>query len=220
MKKYVTTLQKCGLFAGIAEKQLMTMLSCLGATVSTYEKNQVILSEGDAAERIGVVLTGAVQIIRVDYYGNRSILTELQPAGMFGESFACADVARMPVDVVATEKSDVLFIDAKRILHMCSSACGFHNLLIFNLMKLVATKNLMFHQKLEIISKRSTREKLMTYLMMQAKQQNSNSFTVLFDRQELADYLEVDRSGLSAEISKLRKEGILECRKNHFTLLK
>lgn len=220
MKKHVTTLQKCGLFAGIAENQLMTMLSCLGATVRTYEKNQVILSEGDAAERIGVVLTGAVQIIRVDYYGNRSILTELQPAGMFGESFACADVARMPVDVVATEKSDVLFIDAKRILHMCSSACGFHNLLIFNLMKLVATKNLMFHQKLEIISKRSTREKLMTYLMMQAKQQNSNSFTVLFDRQELADYLEVDRSGLSAELSKLRKEGILECRKNHFTLLK
>ena len=220
LKKHVTTLQKCGLFAGIVENQLMTMLSCLGATVRTYEKNQVILSEGDAAERIGVVLTGAVQIIRVDYYGNRSILTELQPAGMFGESFACADVARMPVDVVATEKSDVLFIDAKRILHMCSSACGFHNLLIFNLMKLVATKNLMFHQKLEIISKRSTREKLMTYLMMQAKQQNSNSFTVLFDRQELADYLEVDRSGLSAELSKLRKEGVLECRKNHFTLLK
>jgi len=220
MKRYATILQKCGLFAGIDENQLLTMLSCLGATVRIYEKNQVILSEGDAAERIGVVLSGAVQIIRVDYYGNRSILTELQPAGMFGESFACADVARMPVDVVATEKSEVLFVDAKRILHMCSSACGFHNLLIFNLMKLVATKNLIFHQKLEIISKRSTREKLMTYLMMQAKQQNSNSFTVLFDRQELADYLEVDRSGLSAELSKLRKEGILECRKNHFTLLK
>ncbi len=220
MKRYATILQKCGLFAGIDENQLLTMLSCLGATVRIYEKNQVILSEGDAAERIGVVLSGAVQIIRIDYYGNRSILTELQPAGMFGESFACADVARMPVDVVATEKSDVLFIDAKRILHVCSSACGFHNQLIYNLMKLVATKNLIFHQKLEIISKRSTREKLMTYLMMQAKQQNSNSFTVLFDRQELADYLEVDRSGLSAELSKLRKEGVLECRKNHFTLLK
>ena len=220
MKRYMTVLQTCGLFAGIAENQLLPMLSCLRATVRTYEKNQVILSEGDTADRIGVVLSGAVQLVRVDYYGNRSILTELQPAGMFGESFACADVARMPVDVVATEKSDVLFIDAKRILHVCSSACGFHNQLIYNLMKLVATKNLIFHQKLEIISKRSTREKLMTYLMMQAKQQNSNSFTVLFDRQELADYLEVDRSGLSAELSKLRKEGVLECRKNHFTLLK
>ena len=220
MKQYMTVLQTCGLFAGITENQLLTMLSCLGATVRSYEKNQIILSEGDAAERIGVVLSGAVQIMRVDYYGNRSILTELQPAGMFGESFACAEVARMPVDVVATEDSEVLLINAKRILHMCSNACGFHNQLIYNLMKLVATKNLIFHQKLEIISKRSTREKLMTYLMMQAKQQNSNSFTVLFDRQELADYLEVDRSGLSAETGKMRKEGILECRKNQFTLLR
>ena len=94
MKTYLTVLQKCGLFAGIAENQLLTLLSCLGATACTYEKNQVILSEGEATERIGVVLAGAVQIIRVDYYGNRSILTELQPTGMFGESFACADVCR------------------------------------------------------------------------------------------------------------------------------
>lgn len=220
MKKYVAVLQRCGLFAGIEEERLLTMLSCLGATVHVYEKNQVILSEGDAAGRIGVVLTGAVQIVRVDYYGNRSILAELQPAGMFGESFACAGVERMPVDAVATEESEVLFLDAKRILHMCSSACGFHNQLIYNLMKLVATKNLMFHQKMEVISKRTTREKLMAYLMIQAKQQNSDCFAVPFDRQELADYLEVDRSGLSAEIGKLRKEGILECRKNYFTLLK
>ena len=220
MKKFLSVLQKCGLFAGIAEEQLLTMLSCLGATVRGYEKNQAVWTEGDAADQIGVILTGAVQIVRVDYYGNRSILTELHPSQMFGESFACADVPAVPVDVVATEVSEVLFIDAKRILHMCSSACGFHNQLIYNLMKLVATKNLIFHQKLEIISKRTTREKLMTYLAIQAKQQGSNSFTVLFDRQELADYLEVDRSGLSAEISKLRKEEVLECKKNRFTLLK
>ncbi|MBQ8315224.1 MAG: cyclic nucleotide-binding domain-containing protein, partial [Lachnospiraceae bacterium] len=184
------------------------------------KKNQVILAEGDAADRIGVVLLGGVQIVRVDYYGNRSILTELQPGQMFGESFACADVSEIPVNVVATESSEVLLIEAKRILHICSSVCGFHNRLIYNLMKLVATKNLVFNQKLEIISKRTTREKLMTYLVLQAKQQGNNCFTVLFDRQELADYLEVDRSGLSSEISKLRKEGILECKKNRFTLLR
>lgn len=220
MKQYLAVLQKCGLFSGIADEQLLTMLSCLGAVLRTYEKNQSILSEGDAPDRIGVVLTGAVQIVRADYYGNRSILTELLPGQMFGEAFACADVKEIPVDVTATENSEVLLIDAKRILHMCSNACGFHNRLIYNLMKLVATKNLIFNQKLEIISKRSTREKLMSYLMMQAKQHESNSFTVLFDRQELADYLEVDRSGLSSEISKLRREGVLECKKNRFTLLK
>jgi len=219
MKKYVSVLKQCGLFAGIDEEQLVTMLSCLGATVRNYEKNQLILAEGDAANRIGVVLMGEVQLVRVDYYGNRSILTELRVAGMFGESFACADIPRVPVDVVATEYSEVLLVDARHILHMCSNACGFHHQLIYNLMKLVATKNLIFHQKLEVISKRTTREKLMTYLLMQAKQQGSNNFTVPFDRQELADYLEVDRSGLSAEIGKLRREGVLECRKNRFTLL-
>lgn len=219
MKQYLPVLRKCGLFAGIADEKLLRMLSCLGATVHAYEKNQFIISEGDAGGRIGVVLSGAVQIIRVDYYGNRSILAELQQGQMFGESFACADVSEVPVNAVTTENSEALLIDAKRILHMCNSACGFHNQLIYNLMKLVATKNLLFNQKLEIISKRSTREKLMTYLMMEAKQKNSNSFTVQFDRQELADYLEVDRSGLSAEIGKLRKEGVLECQKSHFTLL-
>lgn len=220
MKQYLAVLQKCGLFAGIAEEQLLTMLSCLGAVLRSYDKNQPVLSEGDAPDRIGVVLTGSVQIVRVDYNGNRSILTELLPGQMFGESFACADVPKIPVNVTATENSEVLLLDAKNILHVCSNACGFHNQLIYNLMKLVATKNLILNQKLEIMSKRSTREKLMTYLMLQAKQQGGNSFTVLFDRQELADYLEVDRSGLSSEISKLRKEGVLECKKNHFTLLK
>ena len=220
MKQYLAVLQKCGLFAGIDEEQLLTLLSCLGAVLRTYRKNQPVLSEGDVPDRIGVVLAGVVQIVRVDYYGNRSILTELLPGQMFGESFACADVKEIPVTVTATENSEILMIDAKRILHMCSSACGFHNRLIYNLMKLVATKNLILNQKLEIISKRSTREKLMSYLMSQAKQKGDNSFTVLFDRQELADYLEVDRSGLSSEISKLRNEGVLECKKNRFTLLK
>ena len=220
MKQYLAVLQRCDLFAGIAEEQLFAMLSCLGAVLRSYDKNQPVLSEGDAPGRIGVVLTGAVQIVRVDYNGNRSILTELLPGQMFGESFACADIPKISVSVTATENSEVLLLDAKHILHVCSNACGFHNQLIYNLMKLVATKNLILNQKLEIMSKRSTREKLMTYLMLQAKQQGDNSFTVLFDRQELADYLEVDRSGLSSEISKLRKEGVLECKKNHFTLLK
>ena len=219
MKKYVAVLQRCGLFAGIEEERLLTMLSCLGATVHVYEKNQGILFEGDAAGRIGVVLTGAVQIVRVDYYGNRSILAELQPAGMFGESFACAGVERMPVDAVATEKSEVLFLDAKRILHMCSSACGFHNQMIFNMLKVVANKNLVLNQKIEITSHRTTREKLMAYLLIQAKQNKSSSFTIPYDRQALADYLGVDRSAMAVEISKLRKDGIIACEKSHFELL-
>jgi len=112
-----------------------------------------------------------------------------------------------------------MLIECNHILHTCSNNCGFHQQLIFNLMKDLATKTILFHQKIEIISKRSTRDKLMTYLMLQAKKEGSDSFDIPFDRQELADYLEVERSGLSAEISKLKKEGIINNQKNHFELL-
>jgi len=110
-------------------------------------------------------------------------------------------------------------MDSARITRSCSNACGFHQQMIFNLMKIMAVKNLCFHQKIEITSKRTTREKLMTYLMIEAKKKRSDTFDIPYDRQELADYLEVDRSGLSAEISKLRREGVLLSEKNRFTLL-
>ena len=219
MKKYFEVLRRCRLFDGIAEEELLAMLGCLKGTVRRYEKNQTVIAEGAPPAGIGIVLSGAVQVVRVDYYGNRSILTEVGPSQMFGESFACAEVKIMSVDVVAAEACEVMLVDATRMLHLCSNACEFHNRMIYNLMKIVATKNLMFHQKLEILSKRTTREKLMTYLLQQAKLANSQRFTVPFDRQELADFLEVDRSGLSAEIGKLRKEGILESRKSEFVLL-
>lgn len=219
MKKYFDILRRCRLFDGIADGQLEKMLSCFGATMRTFKKNQMILAEGDAVGEIGVILSGVAQIIRVDYYGNRSIVTELKPAQMFGEAFACAEIKQSPVNVIAAEDCGVMFVDILRMLHLCGNACEFHNQMIFNLMRVVATKNIILNQKLEIISKRTTREKLMTYLMLQAKQNGCNRFTVPFDRRELADFLEVDRSGLSAEIGKLRREGVLECRKSDFTLL-
>ena len=160
-----------------------------------------------------------MQISQVDYYGNRSILSNVAPSQVFAESFACAELGSVPVTITANEPCEVMLIDCAHILHTCSNNCGFHRQLIFNLMKSLAEKNVMFHQKIEITSKRSTREKLMSYLMMQAKAEKSSSFDIPFDRQALADYLEVDRSGLSAEISKLRKEGVLRSRKNHFELL-
>ena len=177
------------------------------------------LREGDSARFIGIMLSGSAQITRTDYYGNRSILSDIGTAEVFGEAFACAEVETMPVSVIANELSEVMFIDRDHILHTCKNGCGFHQQLIFNLMRDLATKTLLFHQKIEITSKRTTRDKLMTYLMLQAKKAGSDSFDIPFDRQELADYLEVERSGLSAEISKLRAEGVLESTRKHFVLL-
>ena len=219
MKKCLNVLKTCPLFAGIEEEELTAMFGCFGAKPQKFEKGEAILSEGDPVRWIGVVLSGTVQIVQVDYYGNRSMMAKLGPADIFAEAFACAGVKEMPVDAVAAETTEVLLIDAGRMLQPCSAQCSFHQRLIRNLLKVVASKNLALRQKIEITSQRSTREKLMAYLLLQAKRAGKDSFSIAYDRQELADFLEVDRSGLSAEISKLRKEGKLICRKNHFQLL-
>ena len=195
------------------------MLKCLDAKIGSFDKKYTVFAEGSPAKYIGVVLSGSVQVIQVDYYGNRSILSVMGEGEVFAEAFACAELREIPVSVIADEPSDIMFIDSSHILHTCHNNCGFHQQLIFNLMKDLAVKTIMFHQRIEITSKRTTREKLLAYLAMQARRAGSNSFDIDFDRQELADYLEVERSGLSAEISKLRREGILENHKNHFELL-
>lgn len=219
MKNFYPILEKSALFNGIRMEDLTSMLGCIGGQTLTVSKGQSIYREGDPATHVGMVLSGAVRLVREDYYGNRSIVAHIGPSELFGETYACAEIMLLPVSVVADEDSTVLLMDCRRITTTCSSACAFHNRIIFNLLKLVAVKNLVFDQKIQITSKRSTREKLMAYLLNQAKIQGSNRFTIPYDRQELADYLEVDRSGLSAEISKLRREGILECVKNQFILL-
>lgn len=218
MKKYLEILRNCKLFENIADENLLAMLSCLGAEVRSYTKNQNIFTEGERASHMGILLSGTAQIVRVDFYGNRSIVTNIEPPQLFGESFACTETKSIPVNVIAEKDCEVMRIESRKMLHPCCNVCEFHSRMIFNLMKEIAAKNMLLNQKIEIISRRTTREKLMTYLLIQAKKHGS-SFTIPYDRQELADFLEVDRSGLSAEISKLRKENAIECKRNFFRLL-
>ena len=219
MKEFFEILKRCPLFEGIPLEDLDAMLSCIGGHTVEVGKGQSIFQEGDPATHVGMVLSGAVRLVRADYYGNRSIVAHIGPAELFGETYACAAVTALPVSVVADTDSKVLLMDCRRITITCSSACAFHSRIIFNLLRLVAEKNLIFDQKIQITSKRTTREKLMAYLLNQARLRGSNHFTIPYDRQELADYLEVDRSGLSAEISKLRKEKVIESEKSNFTIL-
>ena len=219
MEELFPIIKSCPLFDGIAEADMGAMLACLGAKKLSAPKGQVLFAEGDPATYVGIVLTGSVHLVREDYYGNRSIMAHIPPGEVFGETYACAGAAALPISIVADEDSDCLLIDCRRITVSCTNACSFHSRMIYNLLRLVANKNLVFDQKIEITSKRTTRDKLMAYLMIQAKLCGKGEFTIPYDRQALADYLEVDRSGLSSEISKLRQEGVLECRKNTFRLL-
>ena len=220
MQATAEILQQCVLFDGIRQEDRSAMLGCLGAKVMEVRKNQVIFQEGDPADTVGIVLSGSVQMIREDYYGNRSIVARIETSGLFGESFACSDTETYPVSIVAAEDSRVMLIDSRRITTTCCNACEFHNRMIFNMLKLMANNNLTLTKKIEVTSKRTTREKLLTYLNAQAKAHNSDSFSIPYDRQGLADYLEVERSAMSAEISKLRRDGIIDTEKSRFRLLK
>jgi len=212
-------LTDCPLFDGIADADLSGMLSCLNARSMTCSKGQTLLAEGSPATKIGILLRGQAQVIRTDYGGSRAIIAHIAPSQLFAESFACSREELLPVDVVATENCEYLLIDCRRLMTTCTHACAFHSRIIFNLLQIVADKNLAMHRRALVTGRRTTRDKLMAYLLMQAKDACSDDFSIPFDRQGLADYLGVDRSGLSAELSKLKKEGVLDYYKSDFRLL-
>lgn len=220
MKKYVPILKTSPLFFHIEEDNISDMLTCLSARKKSLRKEEYIWTAGDQITQVGIVLSGSVHIIKEDYWGNRSILAKLVPGEIFGESFAFAGIDKSPVSVATYEPTEILLVSTKKIITACPNTCPHHASLIDNMLKIMADKNRMLTQKIELLIKRTTREKLLSYLSVQAVSENSSSFHIPFNRQELADYLSVDRSAMSNELCKLRNEGLLTFRKNHFELQK
>lgn len=218
MEKYYDLLLCHSLFAGISEGDLRSLLGCLQARITEVEKGEPVFLEGDSAGFIGFVLEGSVQIVRDDIYGNRSILTVTEEGDLFGEAFACSGIEQMPVSGYAVRDSKILWLSCRKMLTVCTNACGFHNALVQNLLQVMARSNLMLSRKIQFMSQKTTREKLMTYLLDQAKQKGTREFFIPMDRQALADYLGVERSAMSAELSKLRTDGMLESKGAWFRL--
>lgn len=218
MEKFFETLSKCPLFDGIEQSDFNSMIACLDGKTIDISKGIPVFLEGTSARFVGVVLAGTVQVIREDYYGNRSVMTSLQPGELFGEAFSLAGLNAMPVSVIAVKDSTVLLLDCRRILTTCSNSCHFHTLLLRNLLQEMAQKNLALSQKIRYMSQKTTREKIMAFLLDQAKQQKSHEFVIPYDRQALADYLGVERSAMSAEISKLKKSGEIDTKGAWFCL--
>ena len=219
MEEYFDILSQCPLFSGISRQEMGLMLNCLGGKITCIAKGKPVFLEGNPARFVGVVLSGTVQIVRDDYYGNRSVLTVVSPGGLFGEAFACAGVETLPVSAIALQNCAVLLLDCKRVLTGCSNACPFHSRLVRNLLQGIAQKNLMLTSKIRSMSQKTTQEKLMEFLLEQAKQHDSAEFVIPYDRQALADYLGVERSAMSAEISKLKKAGRIDCSGSRFRVL-
>ena len=220
MKNFLDTLAQAPLFRQIAAAELPALLHCLAGDALSFQSGQAICRAGDSLKRLGVVLSGRVQVVREHVDGNRTIITELKPGDLFGEAYACASgaVKTVPISVISVTASVVLLLDYQKVVTLCPQSCPFHSRLIHNMLAILADKNLLLNRRLGHLSKRSTREKILSYLYEQAALSGRAAFSIPFNRQELADYLCVERSALSAVLSKLQQEGVVRYRKNFFRL--
>ena len=218
MKDFLPVLRSSPLFFGISAEEASAMLSCLQAEKKDFPKEAFLLHAGDTAESIGLILSGSILVIQEDIWGNRNILSKAGPGQTFAAAYACAPGSVLNVNVFAETPATALFLNVKRILNVCPSACTHHSRIIRNLLSDLAEKNLRFSEKLTHMSQRTTRDKLMSYLSAEAQRLGTYEFDIPFSRQQLADYLGVERSGLSLELGKMRSEELLDFHKNHFAL--
>ena len=212
-------LKRSKLFAGVGEDEIGAMLGCLQVVARSYKKGEYVFRQGQNLQQIALLVEGSLMVQKEDYWGNRSIIQSVEAGEMFGEAYAAPESGPLLSDVVAVADSTVILFDVFRVLTVCSAACRFQSMVVRNLVFAVAEKNRQLVQKLRHMAKRSTREKLMSYLSEEAKRQGSSVVTIPFNRQQLADFLSVDRSAMSNELGKMRDDGLIEFEKNRFTLL-
>ncbi|MBR4040384.1 MAG: Crp/Fnr family transcriptional regulator [Clostridia bacterium] len=220
MQQYLPYLRQSLLFERIDDEGLVKTLNCLNAQIIACEKGKVILHQGDEPRHFGVVLCGSVNVVASDSYGNHSVMWSITQGDLFGETYVSAGVDSFPASFVAAQDSMVLILEYARVITGCrNNGCLAHSYLVTNLIRSIGKKNLTLTQKLEFVTQRTTRDKLMAYLRAQQKQAKSHRFVIPYDRQTLADYLGVERSAMSAELSRMKRDGLIHYRKNEFEIL-
>ena len=211
-------LARCVLFAGLKSEEIGGLMNCMDGQVLHYKKGEVLMHAGDRVNNACILLTGSVIAEQVDYWGNRDILQEIRPGELFAVNYAIPDDDPVPSNVVAIEDSCVLTINAEKLVKVCDRGCQCHNRVKDNLILMLSSRNRSLTQKLRHLSKRSTRDKLISYLTEASVESGKKEFDIHLDRQQLADYLAVDRSAMSSELSRMKSEGMLDFKKNHFIL--
>ena len=218
MEQYLFILRNSPFSQGMTEEEILSVLHCVNATVQHKQKDEYILRVGDRTESMGLVLRGSVLVLQEDLWGHRNIMHRIGPGEYFAEPFAATAGSVLNVSVVADEDSEIMMLNMERFLKTCPHACAHHGRMVRNLVSVMARRVLDLNEKLTHMAKRSTREKLLSYLSAESIRQGKLAFTIPYDRQQLADYLSVERAAMSVELGKLQKEGLLKTNRNHFEL--
>lgn len=211
-------LKKCDLFREMTEKDIEMILGCLGSRKRTYKKGEYIFIEGEQNPKVGIVLSGTVQAIRETKDGDRILINQIKPGDTFGLSHVCAQLESLPLSVVSTDNSEVMFVDLDQLVQTCQKACIFHVQMIKNALWILAQKNLYLDTKMYYISHKTIKERILAYLEDLEIKFNSSEFEISFNREQLADFLCVDRSALSRELGNMKDEGLIDYKKNWFKL--
>ncbi len=218
MKKYLPILNQSKLFKQLSDEDILHALNCLDVKIKAFPRNSNILMPNTVQEDLCLLLEGEVLLIRDDFWGNQHLIGEIKKQEIFAESYALNQQVALPLRALAANKSLVMFINIKKLQTTCGHHCAYHQQLITNLMTILAKKNLMMNEKIRCLSQRSIKEKILTYLENEAKHQNRSAFDIPFNRQQLADFLAIDRSALSRELSNLKKQGLIDYHTNHFII--
>ncbi|MBQ8358751.1 MAG: Crp/Fnr family transcriptional regulator [Oscillospiraceae bacterium] len=218
MEQYLFVLCNSPFFQGMTEEEILSVLHCVNATVLRKKKDEYIFRAGDSTESMGLVLRGSVLSVQEDLWGHRNIMHRIGAGDYFAEPFAATPGSVLNASVVADEDTEIMLLNMGRLLKTCPNACAHHNRLIRNLVSVMARRVMNLSEKITHMAKRSTREKLLSYLSAESMRQGKLSFTIPYDRQQLADYLCVERAAMSVELSKLQKEGYLKTNRNQFEL--
>jgi len=210
---------KSPLFDGIEPEDRMAILGCIGYYMGTFQKGDIVAFEAERIKHVGVVLSGSVDMIKEDIWGNKTMLVRMYEDDVFGETFACGSDNLSVVTFLVSQDAKILFLSFDRVMHSCSMACQFHHRLIENMLRIIANKNRDLMRKVEVVSKRTIREKILAYLSIQSQTRGSRYFEIPLGRVELAEYLCIDRSALTRELVKMKEDGLIDYDKNCFRML-
>lgn len=219
IEKYYNQIKNSPVFYGINDDELKGLLKCFRARVRKYEKEEMIIRQGDVISNIYLILDGGVNLEKDSYWGRRIIISRLGKNQNLALSFVGSKNVESSVDAITVEDTLVLILSYEKCTSMCQNACTRHKVLINNLFQILSKENIELIQKIENVSQKTIRDKVLTFLSNEAQKHHSNDFDIQFNRQDLADYLNVDRSAMSFELSKLQKEGLIKYNKNHFELI-